>query len=125
MAKHFMASAVLAANGASSIAQKLGQQKELNDAKHGSGFSFIDLAGDRAGLTFGQFAIASPTKAKKLQKRIAEIEDYTAFMPEVRDLPEHMSDTDFKNKFKSVDSDRYKKMLAKIDQRISSLEIYQ
>lgn len=125
MAKHFMASAVLSAAGAASIATKLGLQKELNDAKNGSGFSFIDLAGDRAGLKFGKFATASPTKAKALQKRIAEIEDYTAFMPEVRDLPEHMSDTVFKKKFTSVKSARYKEMLTKIDERISGLAIYQ
>lgn len=125
MAKHFMASAVLAATGAASIAKVLGQQKELNDAKNGSGFSFIDLAGDRAGLTFGKFAIASPIKAKALQKRIANIKDYTAFMPEVRDLPEKMNDTEFKKQFKSVNSDKYKQMLDKIDLRITGLAIYQ
>ena len=125
MARHFMASAVLAANGAASFANKLGEQKELNDAKKGSGFSFVDLAGDRAGLKFGKIAISSPKKARKLQINIAKIKDYTAFMPEVRDLPENMNAEQFSQKFGSVKSKRYKEMLQKIDARISKLPIYQ
>lgn len=125
MAKHFMVSAVLTAAGAETLAHKLGQQKELSDAKSGSGFSFIDLASDRAGLQFGKTAILSAIKARELQKRIANIADYTFFMPEVRDLPEKMSDKEFKKQFTSVQSAKYKDMLKKIDQRISSLEIYQ
>ncbi|NOR68354.1 MAG: hypothetical protein GQ532_01440, partial [Methylomarinum sp.] len=125
MAKHFMISAVLAATGAETLAHILGQEKELNDAKQGSGFSFIDLAGDRAGLRFGKTAIASPTEARKLQKRMFNIKDYTAFMPEVRDLPENMSHTVFKQQYDSIYSAKYQNMLKKIDQRIAQLVIYQ
>jgi len=124
MAKHFMASAVLAASGAETLAHILGQEKELSDAKRGSGFSFVDLAGDRAGLRFGQTATASASKARELQKRMANIKDYTAFMPEVRDLPESMNSTVFKQKFESVYSAKYQAMLKKIDLRISKLNIY-
>jgi hypothetical protein len=125
MAKHFMASAVLAASGAETLANMLGQNKELDDAKHGSGFSFIDLASDRAGLKFGKIATSSPAKARELQKTISNIKDYTSFMPDVRDLPENMNDIEFKNKFESVSSVKYQNMLKKIDDRISSLPIYQ
>ncbi|MCK5831821.1 MAG: hypothetical protein KAH20_16120 [Methylococcales bacterium] len=125
MAKHFMASAVLAATGAETLATMLGQHKELDDAKHGSGFSFIDLAGDRAGLKFGKMAVTSPAKARKLQYIISNIKDYKSFMPEVRDLPENMNDIEFKNNFESISSEKYQDMLSKIDKRISSLFIYQ
>jgi len=125
MAKHFMASAVLAASGASSLAHILGQEKEITDARHGSGFSFIDLAGDRAGLLFGQTAVASPIQARLLQERMANIKDYTAFMPEVRDLPENMNNRVFKQRFESVYSAKYQAMLKKIDYRIAQLAIYQ
>jgi len=125
MAKHFMVSAVLAATGAGTLAQIIGQEKELSDAKQGSGFSFIDLAGDRAGLRFGKTAVKSEKKARKLQKRMADIKDYTAFMPEVRDLPENMDDMAFKQKYKSIYSAKYRRMLRKIDRRISNLAIYQ
>lgn len=124
LAKHFVASAALAAAGATTLAQMLGQEKELNDAQGGSGFSFIDLAGDRAGLKFGQTATASPESARKLQKAMHDVEDYTAFMPEVRDLPERMSQTEFQQRYGSVYSSTYQGMLMKIDQRIAGLPIY-
>ncbi len=125
MAKHFMASAALAATGAGALAHFLGQEKELMDAKQGSGFSFVDLAGDRAGLRFGKTAVASAAQARLLQQRMAGIKDYTAFMPEVRDLPENMSKAIFKQRFNSVYSTKYQAMLRKIDHRIAKLPIYQ
>ncbi|MEO1881586.1 MAG: hypothetical protein ABGX37_07735, partial [Methylococcales bacterium] len=92
MAKHFIASAVLAATGARTLALILGEEKELHDAKQGSGFSFIDLAGDRAGLRFGKRAVQSKNKARRLQLDMSQIKDYTAFMPDVRDLPENLNE---------------------------------
>jgi len=123
MAKHFMASAVLAATGVSTLANFLGQEKELADSKQGSGFSFIDLAGDRAGLRFGTTAV-SASEARVFQKRMTNIKDYTAFMPEVRDLPENMSHGVFKQRFESVYSAKYQAMLKRIDSRIAKLAIY-
>lgn len=125
MAKHFMATAALAATGAESLAAFIGQEKELMDARQGSGFSFVDLAGDRAGLRFGSTAIESSVQARLLQKRMANIKDYTAFMPNVIDLPEKMNQTVFKQHFDSVYSAEYQAMLKKIDDRIAKLSIYQ
>jgi len=125
MAKHFMISAVLAATAGESLADYFGQEKEITDSIKGSGFSFIDLAGDRAGSRFGKTAIESPLQARKIQKKMAYIKDYTAFMPEVRDLPENMSQRLFKKGFESVYSAKYQAMLKKIDNRIAKLDIYQ
>ncbi len=124
MAKHFMTSALLTTMGNSSLAIMIGQEKELRDAKLGHGFSFIDLAGDRAGIYFGNMAIDNPESARRLQKLMAKIKDYRDFMPEVRDLPENISDKVFKNKFGSVYSESYLLMLKKIDSRITALPIY-
>ncbi len=124
MAKHFMASAVLAASGAGTVANMLGQEKELSDAKRGSGFSFIDLAGDRAGLNFGKKAVADPAQARELQAYIANISDYKAFMPDVRDLPENMDANTFKKEYESIYSAKYQNMLKIIDQRIAKLPLY-
>ena len=124
MAKHFMASAVLAASGAGTLANMLGQEKELSDAKEGSGFSFIDLAGDRAGLHFGKKAVASSSQARELQAFIAKTTSYTDFMPDVRDLPENMDVDTFKQEYESVYSAKYQNMLRKIDTRISKLALH-
>jgi hypothetical protein len=123
-AQHFMISAALAASGAETLAYILGQEKEINDAKQGNGFSFIDLACDRAGLKFGKTAVSSPGQARELQYKMANIKDYTAFMPDVRDLPENMNEEKFKQQFESVYSTTYQNMLKKIDLRVSKLTIY-
>lgn len=124
MAKHFVASAALAASGAISLAHMLGQEKEISDSESGSGFSFIDLAGDRAGLRFGQAATASVRSARQLQEAMREINDYKAFMPEVRDLPERMNHEEFKRRYGSIYSPKYQEMLKLIDDRIAALPIY-
>ena len=124
MAQHFMWSATLSALGGSQLAQMIGEEKELEDAKTGSGFSFIDLAADRAGMTFGEQATSSPEQALKLQQKMANIKHYQAFMPNVKDLPERLSSQEFKSQYQSVNSPKYQALLQKIDRRIAESEIY-
>ncbi len=124
MAKHFIASAALSASGSGHLAQQLGQQKELTDARHGSGFSFIDLAADRAGRYFGEMATASPRSARKIQKKMANIKDYRAFMPDVTDLPENLSGQQFEARFRNTDSPVYRQIIKRIDNRIAACRIY-
>lgn len=125
MSKHFIASAALTATGVGVIAQMLGQEKELRDAQSGSGFSFIDLAGDRAGMYFGQYATSSAKNARQLQLKMSQITSYRAFMPDVTDLPENMNEQQFKSRFGSVYSQAYQNMLKVIDKRVSRANIYQ
>ena len=124
MAKHFMWSAALTASGSSNLADKLAQEKEISDAQSGSGFSFIDLAADRAGMYFAEMATSTPRTARKIQKAMAHIIDYRAFMPDVRDLPENLNDKEFKHKFDSVSNPSYKQILAQIDARIAASPVY-
>jgi len=124
MAKHFMTLAAVTSSGSTYLAHLLGQEKEMVDAKQGSGFSFVDLAADRAGMYFGRMATSSPKNALKFQQAMANIKDYTAFMPEVRDLPENMNKQKFKAQFDSVYSPAYQDILRKIDTRISSCPVY-
>ncbi|MDQ7091918.1 MAG: hypothetical protein Q9M50_15010 [Methylococcales bacterium] len=101
------------------------KKKELRDAKFGQGFSFIDLAGDKAGIRFGKTATENPQSARQLQKKMAIIANYRAFMPEVRDLPENISHDAFNTTFGSIESPAYQLMVKKIDDRIAALSIYQ
>lgn len=125
LAKHFIASATLTATGGGHLANVIGMEKELSDARSGSGFSFVDLAGNRAGMRFGQLAVSSPENARKLQQAMADIKDYTSFMPDVRDLPENLDRSAFKKTYGSVYSPEYQEMLMVIDSRIDELSIYQ
>jgi len=125
MAQHFMWSATLAASSNSQLAHAIGLEKELNDADHGSGFSFIDLAADRAGMTLGEYATTTPEQAMKLQQKMAHINSYHAFMPNILDLPENLNTETFKTRYQSVYSPQYQRTLQDIDQRIATCSIYQ
>ncbi len=125
--KHFTTSAVLAMTSSSFFATAMGVEKELRDrdAKHGSGFSFVDLASDRAGIKFSQTAIASSDSARQLQLKMVNTHDDAAFVPKLDDFPENMSHKTFLRRFGSVYSAEYETVVAEIDQRIAALPIYQ
>jgi len=125
LAQHFIGSAALTASVNGQIAQVMGEEKELRDAKSGSGFSFIDLAADKAGTRFGEMATSSPENARWIQKSMSGIKDYTDFMPDPRDLPEHMDEAEFKQRYQSINSPAYQEVLKLIDARIAATPIYQ
>ncbi len=124
LAQHFIGSAALTASVSKQVAQVAGEEKELSDSRGGSGFSFIDLAADKAGTRFGEMATSSPDNARKMQKVMSGIKDYSEFMPDPRDLPEHMNEAEFKQRFVSVDSPVYQELSKQIDARILASPIY-
>jgi hypothetical protein len=124
LAQHFIGSAAITASVNPQVAQAVGEEKELSDAQGGSGFSFIDLAADKAGTRFGEMATSSPENARKIQKAMSEIKDYSDFMPDPTDLPEHMDETEFKQRYQSVDSATYQELSKQIDARITATPIY-
>jgi len=91
LAQHFLISAGIAAAGGSRLADAVGLFKELDDSRSGSGFSFTDLAADRAGVRFAESATGP--NAARLQGLLADKAEESLFMPRVRDLPEFMPKT--------------------------------
>jgi hypothetical protein len=124
LAQHFIGAAAITASVNSQIAQVMGEEKEIRDSKIGSGFSFVDLAADRAGTRFGEMAVGKPQSARKLQERMANINDYTDFMPDPRALPEHMNEADFKQRYGKINSEAYLKVSRQIDELIASTPVY-
>ena len=124
LAQHFIGSAALTASVNNQVAKVVGEEKELSDAQSGSGFSFIDLAADKAGTRFGEVATASPESARQLQLAMMQIKDYTDFMPDPRDLPEKMNEADFKKRYGSIHSADYREISKKIDARIAAIPMY-
>ena len=123
--QHFIASALLTAVDSSLLSKQLGIDKELGDAQHGSGFSFVDLSADRAGIRFAQQAVASAQQARKLQEAMAAIKDYSAFLPDIEGLPENMDAETFKQNYIGIDSPAYQDMIKLIDSRIAALPVFQ
>ncbi len=101
-----------------------GLYKELKDAQGGSGFSFNDLAADRAGAYFGQFCTQSGRSARHVQATLAQTREATLFFPVVKDLPEFLPQAEFQRRFGGVGQPAYQRMIEKIDARISALPLY-
>ena len=123
LAKHFIVSSALAAKAGGPLSDAVGLYKELADAREGSGFSFNDMAADRAGSRFGEYA-ANSDSARKLQRRARSGFGEKEVMPATQDLPEFMPEREFIRRFGGVDAPAYNKMMAEIERRIVALPFY-
>ncbi len=122
-AQHFMISASLSMAGGNIFSDAVGLLKEIDDSRGGTGFSFNDLCADKAGTRFGERATAY-SRASEIQTRVARSLVESDIMPRTDDLPEHMSESEFKQRFGGVDSPRYNKMISEIDRRVEQLPLY-
>ena len=122
-AKHFMVSAAIAAYADTTLADAIGLYKEIDDSRYGSGFSFNDIAADRAGTKFGEKAVANEDLAQELQRQLALGLEDRDLMPEWKDLPEFLSEAEFKRRFIEIDSPAYRTMMQKIEQRVANLRV--
>ena len=121
--KHFIVSAALAAKAGGPLADAVGIYKEIEDSRGGSGFSFNDIAADRAGTRFGEYA-ADPASARRLQQRLRAGITEKDIMPGTEDLPEFMPEPEFKRRFGGIDGPAYGKMMADIERRVAALPFY-
>jgi hypothetical protein len=118
---HFLISAAIAAEAGSPLADAIGLYKEVEDARGGSGFSFNDIAADRAGTRFGVLAVKAP---QKLQATVAGGVKERDFMPDVADLPEFMTDAEFKKRFGGIGAPPYNRMMADIEARVARVTLF-
>jgi hypothetical protein len=119
--QHFLISAAIAAEGGSPLADAIGLYKEVEDSRGGSGFSFNDIAADRAGTRFGVLAVEAP---QKLQARLTAGVRERDFMPDVSDLPEFMQEAVFKQRYGGIGAPAYNKVMADIEARVAGSAIY-
>ena len=122
---HFIISAGLEIVANTGVSAAIGEFKELLDSDGGSGFSFVDLAADTAGIRFAETATGDEKGALRLQRLIAESPAETLFFPSTAGLVEGLSKGVFKKKFGDVDSDSYKLVVRDIEQRIASRPVFQ
>lgn len=123
-AQHFIVSAALAAFAGSPLSDAIGVYKELDDSRGGSGFSFNDIAADRAGTVFGDVATRSSHSARALQQRFVTGVTEGDIMPNVADLPEFMPEREFKRRFGGVGEPAYAAMMQEIERRVAALALY-
>ena len=121
---HFLFSAGLALTTGPEQADKVGLEKELSDSRGGSGFSFVDLAADRAGIQLALTATAFPEEALMIQARMSRINKDTDIMPLTAGLPEGLSESEFIRLFKNTESKSFLLISKTIDERIIRCPVY-
>ncbi len=121
---HFIISAALEIAAKSGVSHAIGEFKELYDARAGgSGFSFADLAADRAGVRFADVA-TDPKTAEGIQYHLSENEVETQFFPDISALPEGLSQARFEAYFVNVEGRRYLALVDGMDACLSHLPAY-
>lgn len=126
IAEHFLGSAALSLSADSALADYLGLLKELDDSRlGGSGFSFVDLAADRAGIRFAALAAGDAAQAARVQELLAGATAEDALLPDFTDLPEFFDDASFRQTYGDTDSDAYRDVIANIEARLDANPLYQ
>jgi hypothetical protein len=122
---HFIYSAGITLATQQGIGIAAGEFKELLDSGGGgSGFSFVDLAADRAGVQFALSATGSETRARHVQQMIAADNGEGSYFPAVSGLQEGLSEAAFKQQFGDTQSVTYQAQVEQIDQRIQGLPVH-
>jgi hypothetical protein len=124
LARHFLVSAAISATSDSTLSDAMGLYKEWKDSQGGSGFSFVDLAADRAGSRFGTAATADSASARRLLRIAAAKLVDEDLLPPVGDLPEQLSRENFQRDFGGIDGPGYQRILETIERRLDALLIH-
>ncbi len=120
LVKHFFVSAFTVAVMGGQTARGVGGAKELADAHRGSGFSFADMAANRAGIIFAERLLDGQlTLADVAQKFSCE-----AFLPPIDDLAENLSIEELKQRFGRTNQESLQAELNRIEDLILDLPIY-
>lgn len=120
LGQHFVLSAFLTATAGMQSAEAAGLAKEVVDAQGPSGFSFTDIAADRAGIRFADGVLKKRLPLATLSKNFV-VKDY---VPSVEGLPEGLPAKTFTTDFGSKADPRFQKQIREIDERIMRLPAY-
>ncbi len=124
LVQHYLTSAGLQLAAGVGIANAIGEFKEIADTlQGGTGFSFSDIAGDKAGVTLAGKA-SSSGGAKRVQKMLASVKSESDFFPDITGLPDNMTQAEFENRFGDVENSRYLELMADVERRIAQVPVY-
>ena len=124
LARHFILSAAIQLLSERGVSLAIGEFKELMDrAIGGSGYSFVDLAADMAGMEFAQVSTDQKT-AQAVQRILASNASERTFFPSILGLPEGISKRDFERDYYTVDSPQYLAQVDDIKGRIAQVPLY-
>ena len=99
----------------------IGIGKELMDSTPGgSGFSFVDMLANRAGILFAGAATTDPTAASGMQLRIRRGLAGEDLMPDFQGLPEGIPDARFRTEFGGLGGEGTRTVNDEISRRLAT-----
>ena len=126
LSRHFWVSAALTVLSDEPRALTVGLSKELMDSTPGgSGFSFVDMAANNAGIRLAVVATRNSNWAHEFQARILQGVKRDDLFPTIEGLPEGLSRDVFQSDFGGLGGSETRRLLAEIDRRIAALRLYQ
>jgi hypothetical protein len=120
LAQHFVVSCYLTAAYGRRAADAAGLAKELEDAKGDSGFSFVDLAADKAGVEFASRLLSKQIACRDLADKFL----ITDYVPSVDQLPEGVGWDDLVTTYGDESDPRFQQVTREILRRIRALPPY-
>ena len=121
LARHFWVSAGLVIVADEGRAMTIGIGKELMDSTPGgSGFSFVDMMANRAGIMFAGAATESATAARGMQRRISRGMVSDDVLPDLQGLPEGIPDARFRTEFGGLRGEGTRRVNDEITRRLAT-----
>lgn len=118
--KHFVVMAALAAQLSVVEAEAVGFAKEAVDAQGGTGFSFADLAANRAGIRFAERVLDRRLTLETIASRF----DVEHFVPDLDGLPEGLASDEVIERFGGRGDPRFEAVMHDIESRLDALPPY-
>ena len=123
LARHFWVSAGLVIVADESRAMTVGIGKELMDSTPGgSGFSFVDMMANRAGIMFAGAATGHATAARGMQVRISRGVASDDLLPDIEGLPEGIPDARFRSEFGGLRGEGTRRVNDEITRRLATAQ---
>lgn len=121
--KHIALSAAITSARDTRLATALGLWKELRDSlPGGSGWSFVDLAADRAGIRLAAAAKGQDWQA--LRTGLAAVKADQLYPPALLALPEALPDPEFRRRYGGLADRRMRAVTGRIDQLLDGSPVY-
>ena len=120
LTKHFFVSAHLVVAGGEVATAAAGLAKEMKDSQGGTGFSFVDMAANYAGIAFAEHVLSGELPLAKLARGF-HVDDY---LPTLRGLEEGLTSANLKKNYGGDDQTALAEEINQIKQRVLELPVY-
>jgi len=125
LSQHFWVSAALASLSDEARSLAVGLSKEAMDSTSGgSGFSFVDMAANSAGIRLAVAATRNSPAAHTMQTRIRRGVEVSDLLPSLRGLPEGITRDQLQADYGGLGGVETRRLLGEIDRRIAELPLY-